>query len=349
MPPDGPPPPHPPTPAGVTVEDAVHGKARVRVAVTGARAAAAGGGATWTETTVSVVLRGGTAAAFTDGDNRGVVSTDTIKNVVYVVASRHPTAPPESFGLALAATYLAEYPHVGGVTVRLASPTWSRVAADGGGHPHGFVGGGATRTAAVAVTRGELPVVSGGVSGLRVLKTTASGWAGFHASRYSTLPATDDRVLATEVDAEWTFSPAWADTGDPLAAVPGGDDAAAAAVAAAAAAPAAAAAATSLGDGYTDAASAATAALLAAFFGDAADGGVYSPGVQRTLVAMGAALLAEPACAGVGRVRLSLPNLHFLPAGGGVVPLLRGDPAAARVYVPTDEPHGVISAVVKRT
>ncbi|KAK1865191.1 hypothetical protein I4F81_007725 [Pyropia yezoensis] len=196
MPPAGAPPPHPPTPAGVTVEEAVHGKARVRVAVTGTRPEAEGGGSTWTETAVSVILRGGAAAAFTEGDNRGVVSTDTVKNVVYVVAARHPTTPPESFGLALAATYLSEYSHVTGVDVRLQSP---------------------------------------------------------------------------------------------------------------------------------------------------------SAGMQQTLVAMGAALLAESDCAGVGSVRLSLPNLHFLPSGGGVVPLLRGDPAAARLYVPTDEPHGLISAVVRRT
>lgn len=348
MPPAGAPPPHPPTPAGVTIEDAVHGKARVRVAVAGTRSDADGGGSTWTETTVLVVLRGGATAAFTDGDNRGVVSTDTVKNVVYVVAARHPTTPPESFGLALAATYLSEYPHVTGVDVRLQSPSWDRVEADGGSHPHGFVGGAGTRTATVTVTRGETPVVTGGVSGLRVLKTTASGWSGFHAGRYSTLPPTDDRVLATELTAEWHFAPGWADAGDPLVVLPGGDDAATAMVAAAEADPAAAAA-LSVGSGYADAASAGMAALLAAFFGDPAEGGVYSVSLQQTLVAMGAALLAEPDCSGVRSVRLSLPNLHFLPAGGGVVPLLRGDPAAARVYVPTDEPHGLISAVVRRT
>lgn len=349
MPPAGAPLPHPPTTACVTVEEAVHGKARVRVAVTGTRPEAEGGGSTWTETAVSVILRGGAAAAFTEGDNRGVVSTDTVKNVVYVVAARHPTTPPESFGLALAATYLSEYSHVTGVDVRLQSPSWSRVQADGAAHPHGFVGDTGTRTATVTVTRGEAPVVTGGVSGLRVLKTTASGWSDFHAGRYSTLPPTDDRVLATELTAEWHFTQGWADAGDPLAVLPGGDDASAAAVAAAEADPAAAAAALTVGSGYADAASAATAALLAAFFGDPAEGGVYSAGMQQTLVAMGAALLAESDCAGVGSVRLSLPNLHFLPSGGGVVPLLRGDPAAARVYVPTDEPHGLISAVVRRT
>lgn len=201
----------------------------------------------------------------------------------------------------------------------------------------------------VAVTRGEPQVVSGGVSGLRVLKTTASGCSGFHAGRYSTLPATDDRVLTTEVDVEWTFKPGWGDAGDPLTALPGGGDAAAAAAAAEEAAPAAAAS-TSVRYGDADAASSAKVALLAAFFGDAAAGGVHGPGMQRTLVAMGASLLADPACAGIRRVLLSLPNLRFLSAGGGgVLPLLGGDLAAARVYVATEEPRVVISAVVKRT
>jgi len=335
MPPAGVPP-HAPTPAGITLTENVHGKARVRVAKS-TRPATPDGLATWTESTVAVLLRGGADAAFTDGDNSGVVSTDTVKNVVYVVAGRHPTTPPESFALAIAATFLAEYPHVGGADVTVTQPMWTRVIADGVPHPHGFLGGAGTRTASVSLERGGVPAVSGGLAGVRVLKTTASGWAGFHAGRYSTLPPTDDRVLCTDVTAEWRFADGWGAAGDELATTRGGE------------APPDTPAPDGVGAGYDAAASAAGGAILATFFGDPADGGVYSPGVQRTLLALGAAVLGEADCEGVASVRLSLPNVHYLPAGGGVVPLLKGSPAAEGLYVPTDEPHGVIAAVVKRT
>ncbi|OSX80896.1 hypothetical protein BU14_0031s0066 [Porphyra umbilicalis] len=220
MPPAGVPP-HAPTPAGITLTDNVHGKARVRVAKS-TRPATPDGHATWAESSVGVLLRGGADAAFTDGDNSGVVSTDTVKNVVYVVAGRHPTTPPESFALAIAATFLAEYPHVGGADVTVTQPTWTRVVADGVAHPHGFLGGAGTRTAAVSLERGGVPAVSGGLAGVRVLKTTASGWAGFHAGRYSTLPPTDDRVLCTDVTAEWRFAGGWGAAGDELATTRGG-------------------------------------------------------------------------------------------------------------------------------
>ena len=50
---------------------------------------------------IDVRLEGDFAAAFTDGDNRHVVATDTMKNIVYALARDHDLAAPETFGLIL--------------------------------------------------------------------------------------------------------------------------------------------------------------------------------------------------------------------------------------------------------
>jgi urate oxidase len=38
-----------------------------------------------------------------------------------------------------------------------------------------------------------------------VLKTTGSGWEGFLRDRYTTLPETSDRILATIITARWSY------------------------------------------------------------------------------------------------------------------------------------------------
>lgn len=68
----------------------------------------------------------------------------------------------------------------------------------------------------------------------------------------------------------------------------------------------------------------------------------YSPSVQRTLYEMGEAfLLAAPV---VNKVELKMPNVHFLGLDLGKL----GRPTQTRVFLPTDEPHGEIEAVIQR-
>ncbi|HEY4363658.1 MAG TPA: urate oxidase [Bryobacteraceae bacterium] len=67
-----------------------------------------------------------------------------------------------------------------------------------------------------------------------------------------------------------------------------------------------------------------------------------SKSVQHTLYAMGEAVLAE--CDHVSRIHLTMPNKHYLPVD------LRpfGLSNANEVFVPTDEPHGLIEAVLEQ-
>lgn len=155
------------------------------------------------EATVNIELEGDFDAAYTHGDNRLVVATDTCKNTVYVVAKDHPLDSIESFGLALSQHFLDTYNHVDGVTVTLEERVWSRLLDS----PHSFVADQkATPTATVKIKRGETPRVTAGVRDLVIAKTTETGFADFHHSECRTLADTDDRILATNMTATWNYN-----------------------------------------------------------------------------------------------------------------------------------------------
>jgi urate oxidase len=157
--------------------------------------------------TVAVALEGDFAAAHTDGDNRLVVATDTMKNTVYAFARDRLEGSLESFGRALAEHFLDE-PQVDRATVSLREHAWSPIAGPGGPAPDAFVRAGAgTRVATVSADLGGT-TVEAGVEDLIVLKTARSAFSGFPRDRYTTLPETDDRIMATKVTAIWTYGSA---------------------------------------------------------------------------------------------------------------------------------------------
>jgi len=70
----------------------------------------------------------------------------------------------------------------------------------------------------------------------------------------------------------------------------------------------------------------------------------YSPSVQNTLYLMGEAALA--ACPGLARVKLTMPNKHYLNIDLAKI----GRPAGQKkVFLPTDDPFGYIEAVIARS
>jgi urate oxidase len=165
---------------------------------------------------VTCSLRGDFTAAHTTGDNAHVLTTDTQKNTVYAFA-RDGIGEIEDFGLRLARHFAAAYPWIDGARVEIAEHGWDRIAVDHAGHDHAghdhaFARAGAeVRTAVVTVAGGAEHVLSG-LTGLVVLKTTGSAFDGFPRDRFTTLPGTDDRILATAVTARWrhTGTPDWA-------------------------------------------------------------------------------------------------------------------------------------------
>ena len=176
-----------------------YGKAAIRVV----RVARGDDGDRVRDLTVAIALEGAFDAAHIDGDNSAVIATDTMKNTAYAFAKDHLDGAIEAYGRALAEHFL-EAGQVDTATVNVRAHHWSPIEV--AGEPDGaFVRGGeGTRVATVTATRGGT-VVEAGVEDLIVMKTRHSAFSGFPRDRYTTLPETDDRLMATRVTAIWRY------------------------------------------------------------------------------------------------------------------------------------------------
>ena len=154
---------------------------------------------------VSVALVGDFADVHLAGDNTKCLTTDATKNTVNAFAKEYgeTARQPESFGLALARHFVNDVEPVHRARIKLEMYPWRRLSHGGGPHPHAFArDGGHVRTATVTYDGSQSWTVSG-VKDLVLLKTTDSEFHGFLQERFTTLPPTRDRVLATSVTAQW--------------------------------------------------------------------------------------------------------------------------------------------------
>ena len=156
------------------------------------------------DVTIDVLLEGDFARVFVDGDNRSCLATDTMKNTIYALARRDPLAQVEAFGMRLA-DHFAGKDAVSNVRIAAVEQPWSRLSVAGRPHPHAFVQSGAEQWTAVVTRDAGGARVTAGIANLVVLKTTDSAFSGFPRDEFTTLPATDDRILATAVTAAWTY------------------------------------------------------------------------------------------------------------------------------------------------
>jgi len=158
------------------------------------------------EADVSMTLEGDFEASYTRGDNSLVVPTDTLKNTVYVLAKEKLGDEIEAFCLALGQLLLDRYPQVTEATVRVAEQRWERMTVDGQPHAHSFAGGGRARPFAQAACARGAASVESGVEDLLLLKSAGSGFAGYVKDELTTLPETRNRILATNLSADWHFA-----------------------------------------------------------------------------------------------------------------------------------------------
>ncbi|WP_134773164.1 factor-independent urate hydroxylase [Ornithinimicrobium flavum] len=150
--------------------------------------------------TVTSQLRGDFEAAHYEGDNSHVVTTDTQKNTIFAFA-RDGIGSPEAFLLRLADHFTGEFDWVTGGRWAAEQVGWARIE----DHDHTFYRSSPETRTAVLVRDGGSDTMISGLYGLSVLKTTASGFAGYPKDRYTTLPETDDRILATDVTTRWRY------------------------------------------------------------------------------------------------------------------------------------------------
>jgi len=153
---------------------------------------------------VDVRLEGDFEAVHMHGDNASVLPTDTMRGSVYALSKDQPGEEIEAFALRYAQHLLDASPEATRVEVWITERPWERVVIDGRPHPHAFTREAYRRTARVSRHREGVQLFAG-LDELSVLKTTGSAFAGFLKDRFTTLPETDDRILATTLQAEWCY------------------------------------------------------------------------------------------------------------------------------------------------
>jgi urate oxidase len=160
---------------------------------------------TLTDLTVAIRFQGDYDASYTDGDNRHVLPTDTMKNTVYALAAGDELKSPEAFGLKLAAHFLPRNPRLRRVRIDLEDHAWDRLAVGGREHGSGFVRRGPDVRTATVQADGERTRVGAGIGDLLILKSSKSAFSGFPRDPFTTLPDTRDRLLATSLTATWHY------------------------------------------------------------------------------------------------------------------------------------------------
>jgi len=172
--------------------------------------------------------------AYTKGDNRLVVATDTMKNFIHRESLAFEGATLEQWLLFIGRRFLETYPHMERLRVRGTEIPFepALVPSDAG---DGFAASevlfarqhGDRSNAEVELDRTEGGEVS--LSGLRagrqqlqLMKVTGSAFADFARDEYTTLPERRDRPLYIHFDVSWRYTDPGIGAGEDMAAyVPG--------------------------------------------------------------------------------------------------------------------------------
>jgi urate oxidase len=248
--------------------------------------------------TVGIQFEGDFDSCYQFGDNTRILPTDTMKNTVYAFAKLYAIDQIEDFARQLAEHFLTGNDQISKVRIDIVEDLWARIPFGAKAHATSFMPAGKEqRTAAVTATRDET-TTEAGIENLVVLRTAGSGFENYIHDPFTTLPETPDRILATAVKVNWTytdsdipFGPYWYGVRE---------------------------------------------ALLETFVEH------ESKSVQHTLYAMGAAALER--YEEISDISISMPNKHCL-----LVDLSRfGLENNNEVFVPADEPYGLIEAHLKR-
>ncbi len=181
-----------------------YGKAEVRL-VRVSRGAGPGGADLLRDWNISTSLSGDLADSHLTGSNAKVLPTDSQKNKAYALAKElGGDVEPEAFALELASFFVASQEPITRARVSVDEYGWTPIGATG----YSFArSGDLVRTTTVHVDSALGPSVVSGLRDLTLLNTTASEFWGYPKDAYTTLPETDDRVLATSVNASWRFRP----------------------------------------------------------------------------------------------------------------------------------------------
>ncbi|KAI7907260.1 urate oxidase [Cokeromyces recurvatus] len=163
-----------------------------------------------TELTVKLLLEGDIETSYTKANNSVVVTTDTCKNTINILAKKSPHVDNiEIFAQEITEHILRQYTHISAAFVDIIKHRWSRLIVDGQAHPYAFHRDGEdVQTTHVEHYRaGNQIHITSGLDRLLVLKTTGSTFYNFLVDQYTTLEPTWDRIFSTMINCKWTFHP----------------------------------------------------------------------------------------------------------------------------------------------
>ncbi len=157
--------------------------------------------------------------AYTKGDNRKVVATDTMKNFIHAVSLRARARCLEEWLLEVGTAFLDEYPHMERLTMlgrELPFPAAHVPGGDGGftasdrlfSRDRGDAG--AARLELARTPDGVVTITDheSGRRDLQLIKITGSAFADFARDEHTTLPERPDRPLYIWLDIGWRYTDA---------------------------------------------------------------------------------------------------------------------------------------------
>jgi len=162
---------------------------------------------------VKISLEGEILDSWTKGDNHQIIPTETQKNTCYALALKTDYDCPELYALSLARDMLDRHAHLSRVFVDCEQRVWERLTVDGEPHDHAFYSGTGPIINGCSVISDRISErVYSGVKGLRLMKTTQSGFKGYIEDEYTNLKpvgegtSSPDRIMCTELEALWQYN-----------------------------------------------------------------------------------------------------------------------------------------------
>ena len=138
---------------------------------------------------------------YTEGDNTGLVATDSMKNFIQRETVNFTGNDLEEYCRFLGEMFLAKYSQVEGLQLSVSEIPYSAV----GGNVAFAPSGGDVATARLEIDRGGIVEAASGVSGFKLLRLGGSAFRGFVRYEYTTLPDLNNRPLHMWLDVEWMY------------------------------------------------------------------------------------------------------------------------------------------------
>ncbi len=138
--------------------------------------------------------------AYSEGDNREVVATDTMKNFVYAMALEYQGASHEGFAAFLGRRFLETYPQMKWLRIQVREIPFLAHSAKLLSPLEDDYG-----TVELELGRDGLRSLRCGRRNLRLVKLTGSAFRDFARDAYTTLPEVSDRPLFIHLDVFWRY------------------------------------------------------------------------------------------------------------------------------------------------